>query len=220
MITAVLFDWRGILVHDPPHEWWVTTALARCGRDAPSGAVAELCDALRAAAELPEVLEGERTCDCSAELHRTWSFDFFERAGLDEELASTLYDLDLDPLAHDFYPDVAPTFDALHRAGLTIAVVSDIHFDLRPEFRAAELDEYVDAYVLSFEHGMQKPDARVFERALALLGVEDASEALMVGDRASHDGGAVACGITTLLLPGVASADEPVGLVHVLKLIA
>ena len=219
MITAVLFDWRGILVHDPPHEWWVATALERCGRQSVPSEVAALCRGLRAAGDLPEVRAGEATCDCSAEAHRAWSFDFFRRAGLDEQLASSLYDLDLDPIAHDFYPDVAPTFDALHRAGLSIAVVSDIHLDLRPEFRAAELDEFVDSYVLSYEHGVQKPDPRVFEIALNALGV-DATEALMVGDRASHDGGAVACGITTLLLPGVPTADDPVGLAQVLRLVS
>jgi HAD superfamily hydrolase (TIGR01509 family) len=219
MITAVLFDWRGILVHDPPHEWWVATALERCGRHALPTDVAALCDALRVVGDSPEVRAGEATCDCSPEAHRAWSFDFFERAGLDDELASALYDLDLDPVAHDFYPDVAPTFDALHRAGLSIAVVSDIHFDLRPEFRAGGLDEFVDAYVLSYEHGMQKPDPRVFEFTLNLLGV-DAADALMVGDRASHDGGAVACGIATLLLPAVATSDDPVGLAQVLKLVA
>jgi HAD superfamily hydrolase (TIGR01509 family) len=218
MITAVLLDWRCTLVHDPPHEWWVSTALTRCGREAPSGEVANRCSALRAAAELPEVREGELTCDCSADAHRAWSFDMFERAGLDDELASALYELDLDPLAHEFYPDVAPTLTALHQEGLSIAVVSDIHFDLRPEFRAAELDEFVDAYVLSYEHGVQKPDSRVFAIALEKLHA-DASETLMVGDRASRDGGAAACGITTLLLPAVASADDPVGLVQVLKLV-
>ncbi len=41
----------------------------------------------------------------------------------------------------------------------------------------------------------------------------------MVGDRASHDGGAVAAGITTLLLTPVASADTPVGLSRVLALV-
>jgi HAD superfamily hydrolase (TIGR01509 family) len=218
MITAVLFDWRGILVHDPPHEWWLATELARCGREASTDDVAAVCTGLRAAEQLPEVRAGEATCDCSAAEHRAWSFDFFQRAGLDDQLASALYDLDLDPIAHNFYPDVAPTLEALHRAGLSVAVVSDIHFDLRPEFRAADLDEFVDEYVLSYEHGVQKPDPRVFDLTLNALGVV-AAEALMVGDRASHDGGAVACGITTLLLPGVASADDPVGLAQVLRLI-
>jgi HAD superfamily hydrolase (TIGR01509 family) len=214
---AILFDWRGTLVHDPPHEWWVATALTRAGR-APTGErVAALCDALRQAASLPEVAAGEVGCDCSKAAHRAWSMMFFERAGLDEELAETLYALDLDPVAHPFYPDAAPALRALHERGCRVALVSDIHVDLRPEFAAAGLDRYVDAFVLSYEHGVQKPDRAVFEIALRELKAV-AEEALMVGDRASHDGAAAAAGITTLLLAPVASADTPVGLNRVLAL--
>jgi FMN phosphatase YigB (HAD superfamily) len=82
------------------------------------------------------------------------------------------------------------------RAGL----VSDIHFDLRPVFAEAGLDRYVSSYVLSFEHGVQKPDAQIFRIALDALAAVPA-EALMVGDRSGHDGGAVAVGIPTLLVP-------------------
>lgn len=89
---------------------------------------------------------------------------------------------------------------ALHSAGIGVAVVSDIPFDLRPEFSAAELDQYVDAFVLSFEQGFQKPDARMFQLALNHLDVTP-SEALMVGDRASRDGGAASVGITTVIFP-------------------
>ena len=62
-----------------------------------------------------------------------------------------------------------------------IAVVSDIHYDIRDHFRRHDLDRYVDAYVLSFEHGCQKPDAEMFTLALDALGVT-ADRALMVGD--------------------------------------
>jgi hypothetical protein len=41
-----------------------------------------------------------------------------------------------------------------------------------------------DAWVLSFEHGIQKPDARMFTLALAALEVRS-QVALMLGDRAS-----------------------------------
>jgi HAD superfamily hydrolase (TIGR01509 family) len=217
-LRAVLFDWRGTLVHDPPHEWWVATALTRAGRAPDGETVAALCDALRRAALLPEVAAGEIGCDCSKAAHREWSMMFFERAGLDDELAENLYALDLDPVAHPFYPDTAPALRALHEQGCRVAVVSDIHVDLRPEFAAAGLDRYVDAYVLSYEQGMQKPDRAIFEIALRELEVGP-EDALMVGDRASHDGGAVAAGITTLLLAPVASADTPVGLARVLAVV-
>jgi HAD superfamily hydrolase (TIGR01509 family) len=54
--------------------------------------------------------------------------------------------------------------------------------------------------VISFEHGFQKPDPRMFTTALDACGVAP-NKALMVGDRVSHDGGAAAVGIDTLILP-------------------
>ena len=51
----------------------------------------------------------------------------------------------------------------------------------------------VDAFVLSYEHGLQKPDRRIFEIALKTLECEG-DQALMVGDNPRTDGGAIACG--------------------------
>ena len=218
-LEAVLFDWRGTLVHDPPHEWWVRTALLRAGRAADDAIVAKVSDDLRRAAELPEVLAGEVGCDCSADAHRAWSFMFFARAGLDDEVSSALYDLDLEAGSHPFYPDAADVLRVLHERGVRIALVSDIHIDLRPEFAAAGVEQYFDAFVLSFEHGVQKPGRRIFEIALEALDV-DAGDALMVGDRASHDGGAIKAGIATWLLPEGAEADQPRGLDRLLPLFA
>ena len=212
---AVLFDWRGTLVHDPPDEWWVRNALLRAGRAADNARVIELCDALAEAADLPEVVAGQVDCDCSAALHREWSLMFYKRAGLDAELALALYDLDLDPRSHPFYPDAGPALEALHSRGCRVAIVSDVHFDLRPEFAAKGFDRFVDAFVLSFEHGFQKPNRHIFEIALVTLGVA-ASDTLMVGDRPSRDGGATAAGIATWLLPEGGSADRPRGLGHLL----
>jgi HAD superfamily hydrolase (TIGR01509 family) len=129
-----------------------------------------------------------------------------------------LYELDARATSHPFYPDAGPVVRALHARGVRIALVSDIHNNLRPKFEAAGIAECFDAFVLSFEHGVQKPDRAIFEIALRALDV-DASDALMVGDRASHDGGAVRVGITTLLMPPAASADRPVGLDRVLAVV-
>ena len=214
---AVLLDWRGTLVDDPPDEWWVRAALQRVGRDAGPHQVAAWCAALRGAAEQPEIVAGEASCDCSFEQHREWSLAWFALAGLDDELALALYALDLEAASHPFFPDVAFVLRALHERGCRIAVVSNIHFDLRPEFAAAGLAEYVDAFVLSFELGMQKPDPRLFERALDALAV-DATEALMVGDQPGLDGGAIRAGLATWLLPGGARADRPRGLDRLLTL--
>jgi HAD superfamily hydrolase (TIGR01493 family) len=209
-MQAVLFDWRGTLVHDPPIEWWVSQVVADPVQ------VEDVCRRLTAVLAEPDVLAGQAGCDCSRAAHDEWFALVCARAGLDRDLTAALDALDLDPANHPFYPDVAPVLRTLHDGGVRIAVVSDIHVDLRPEFATAGLAQYIDAFVLSFEHGVQKPDRAIFELALRAVGVE-ACDALMVGDRASHDGGAIGSGIPTLLLPPVASADEPVGLHRVLR---
>jgi FMN phosphatase YigB (HAD superfamily) len=95
---------------------------------------------------------------------------------------------------------VRHTLEALCARGVRVAVVSDIHFDLRPVFDAAGLGNLVDVFTLSCEQGVQKPNPLVFRRTLEALGAR-ADDALMVGDRSRPDGAAVESGITTLLLP-------------------
>ena len=197
---AVLFDWRGTLVHDPGHTWWITRALERLGRPAPTAQVTALVDAVRRAEQLPDHREADRWLDTSAGRHREATLRLYADSGLDPELAEALYLLDFDPASHPVYPDVPEVLRTVHARGAKIVVVSDIHFDLRAEFSAQGMAALVDGFVLSFEHGVQKPDPRMFELALDVAGV-GAADALMVGDRASHDGGAAATGITTLILP-------------------
>ena len=102
---------------------------------------------------------------------------------------------------------MADTFTALRARGIRIAVVSDIHVDLRPAFDAAGLGGLVDVFTLSFEQGIQKPDPLMFTRTLDALGVGP-DDALMVGDRSRPDGAAVESGIPTLLLPPLRSVDD------------
>ena len=199
-MEAVLFDWRGTLVVDPPTEWWVERALSRLERDVSAAEIERLTRKLDDAYIDPEIQLGLLREDCDAQFHRDVNLRWFEIAGLDEELSVQLYELDFDPECHPFYPDVLEVLTTLHSAGISLAVVSDIHFDLRPEFSAAGFDEYIDAFVLSFEQGFQKPDARMFQLGLDHLGVAP-SQALMVGDRSSRDGGAASVGIPTLILP-------------------
>ena len=66
-----------------------------------------------------------------------------------------------------FAEDVVPALMALHEAGVRLAVLRDIHIDLRPVFDAAVLAGRIDAFVLSFEQGLQKPDPRLFASALS-----------------------------------------------------
>jgi HAD superfamily hydrolase (TIGR01509 family) len=197
---AILFDWRRTLVHDPDLTWWVTEGLASVGVAADSGSIASIEERVVAAFERPEYLQLERSLDTSADLHRQGMLTVFEWAGLDEALANALYELDFDPASHPLYPDVAEALSAIHAMGIKAALVSNIHFDLRPELAEQGILDLLDAVVLSFEHGIQKPDPRMFELALDALGVTP-SEAVMVGDTPRSDGGAAAIGVTTIILP-------------------
>jgi HAD superfamily hydrolase (TIGR01509 family) len=198
-LNGVLFDWRGTLVRDPDDAWWVRSALTRLEGGASDTAVAEVVDSLRGASRSQIVIEAQKTADCSAEQHRAATMLWYSEANLDAALAETLYALDLDPIAHPYYEDVPEALRRIKEKGLGVAIVSDIHFDLRPEFSLEGLEGLVDQFILSFEHGVQKPDPRIFTLALDLLGLR-ASDAIMVGDRPDRDGAAVQVGIPTVLL--------------------
>jgi HAD superfamily hydrolase (TIGR01509 family) len=84
-------------------------------------------------------------------------------------------------------------------------------------FRAAGLEGLIESFVLSYEIGAIKPSREMFLRACADLGVEPA-RALMVGDNALPDGGALGAGIPTYLLP-LAPPGGPRGLDAVIRLV-
>jgi HAD superfamily hydrolase (TIGR01549 family) len=145
---------------------------------------------------------------------------WFRAAGLDDELALAVWRRDGEADASSPFADARDVLRVLHQHGLVTAVVSDIHYDIRDHFRRHDLDPLVSAYVLSYEHGCQKPDAEIFRLALDALALAP-REVLMVGDRASHDGGAVDLGIATYILPGPFPAGDASarGLDAVLRLV-
>lgn len=220
---AVLFDFRGTLFNIQDDPTWLRCAAARIGRDLDEGEVARLCrhldDTLAARPDLSAALEH---CDTSIEVHRDALLAWFAAAELDDELAHAIWSHDHeDPAANYPFPDTEPVLRALHEHQILVAVVSDIHYDIRAHFVRHGLADYVDAYVLSFEHGIQKPDPEVYTRSLAELGVP-ADRALMVGDRASHDGAAAVVGIAAYIFGGPfpAGLTGPRGLDAVLRLCA
>lgn len=206
MTRAVLLDWRGTLAVTLDDRQRVQEALRRLGRDVAPPAVAAVVAALDAADPGERRRDAPGVDSCAAR-HRATYLAVFAEAGLDLALAEAVYAVESDPLLDVFADDVAELLRGLRDRGLRVAVVSDVHVDVRPAFATAALDRLVDAFVLSYEQGVQKPDPEVFRRALAALEVEP-QEALMVGDRSGPDGAAVELGIRTLLLPPLRSPRE------------
>ncbi|GAA4433679.1 HAD family hydrolase [Actinokineospora soli] len=199
-MDAVVFDWRGTLVTTLDEVAWVREALRRIGRDDSAEAVWQRISVFEDLLDAPGV-------DSSRANHHAAYYRVFAQAGLDRELADALYEVESDPAHNPFAVDAADTLRAVAARGCRIAVMSDIHFDLRPVFAHEGLADVVDVYALSYELGVQKPSPEIYRHALAALGTAPA-RTLMVGDRSGPDGGAVEVGMPVLLVPPLRSVDD------------
>ncbi|MPY57027.1 HAD family hydrolase [Streptomyces spongiae] len=229
-IKAVLFDFSGTLFRIESTESWLRAVLAEAELDLPEPDVVRAAEALEQAGALAggaypqEPPTGElgdlwAVRDQSAEHHRAAYTGLSRRVPLpDPALHDALYDRHMAPVAWSPYPDAAEVLAALRERGPAVGVVSNIGWDLRPVFRHHGLDPHVGAYVLSYEHGVQKPDPRLFAIACEALGVAP-EDTLMVGDHPAADGGAAALGCAVHFVDHLPTAQRPDGLRPVLDLV-
>jgi putative hydrolase of the HAD superfamily len=99
----------------------------------------------------------------------------------------------------ELYPDALPTIAALRERGARLALVSNCSHSTRAIVDRLGFEELFDTVVLSFELGVRKPDAEIYEAALSGVGA-DASDALFVDDQTAYCDGARALGIDTRLI--------------------
>ncbi|MEU7598307.1 HAD-IA family hydrolase [Streptomyces sp. NPDC039022] len=221
-IKGVLFDFSGTLLRIESPESWLRAVLHETGTDVAEEEVARLAAELSRAGALPggsspdhmpsELAALWEVRDRSADRHRELYTGLARQVPLpDDALYDALYERHMTPAAWEPYPDAAEVLSELRRRGIRTGVVSNIGWDLRPVLRAHGLDRFVDSYVLSYEHGIQKPDPRLFEIACEELGLPP-TEVLMVGDDRTADGGATALGCTYLPVDHVPPPERPNGL--------
>jgi HAD superfamily hydrolase (TIGR01509 family) len=209
-LDAVLFDFHGTLAMTVDPIAWVTAAAADCGVSLDRGKATVLADRIATAGGLPGVAKPSRIPPHLAE---AWANrDLYEQSHREAfiGLAATV-PCDIPGLAEAIYarcetapgwqpyPDALPTMSALYAAGIKLAVVSNIGFDIRPLLEVWGFLGLCDAIVLSYEVGCVKPDQKIFLRACAQLGVEP-ERTLMVGDTPA-DAGAAAIGCAALIVP-------------------
>ncbi|NGO06231.1 HAD-IA family hydrolase [Streptomyces sp. HC44] len=229
-MAAVLFDFSGTLFRIESTESWLRAVLAEAEVSLPEPELIRTARDLETAGALPggaspagripdEVAAVWDIRDMSAELHRAAYTGLSRQVPLpDPALHDALYDRQMTPAAWRPYADAAEVLGALRERGVAVGVVSNIGWDLRPVFRDHGLDRYVGAYVLSYEHGIQKPDPRLFATACDALGVAP-QDALMVGDNRRADGGAAALGCGVHFVDHLPVAQRPDGLRPVLGLL-
>jgi HAD superfamily hydrolase (TIGR01509 family) len=208
-VEAVLFDFHGTLAQIESAVAHVQAAAQRCGVTLDRGRATVLADRLTTAGLCggplprrvpPHLAEVWAERDLYQHAHRAAYTGLAETVDSGVEgLAEALYERVLLPQSWHPYADTASTLRALNAAGVPVAVVSNVGFDIRPFFAAWGLDDLVKGWALSYEVGRCKPDPGIFLRACGTLGV-DPERALMVGDTPA-DAGAVRAGCATLLLP-------------------
>jgi putative hydrolase of the HAD superfamily len=111
------------------------------------------------------------------------------------ELFETLFEHYAGRDAWRCHDDTLPVLGRLRRRGYALAIVSNFDGRLLPLVHDLGIGPLVDATVCSARVGAAKPDPRIFEHTLALVGAPPA-EALHVGDDPELDvAGALAAGL-------------------------
>lgn len=180
-IQTLFLDAGGVLVH--PNWGRVSEALTAAG-------VPVSADRLAAAEpHAMRVLDEATIVGATDDQKRGWMYFnlILEQVGL---ARSDQSDRALDALRayhaeHNLWehvePDVVPVLAALRGRGLRLVVVSNANGRLRHLFDRLDLAGWFDALLDSHEWGVEKPDPRLFELALAASGAE-ASTTAHVGD--------------------------------------
>jgi FMN phosphatase YigB (HAD superfamily) len=219
-IRGIVFDFHHTLVHGGDAAAWLQTAWDDLGRGGNPRAGLGPQAYEKAVAFLDRLWEHARdvdpdnTRDLDSGRHREVFDRTVERAtGIGAELSDALYRSM--HLQWDTYDDTLPVLTALRDVGVRVALLSNVGYDLGAILERTKIAPLLDGTVMSFSHGVVKPDVVIFQRALDVLGLP-ASEVLMVGDAWRDDAAAAALGIRTLVLP---RTDSPVhGLELVLRL--
>ncbi|HEV2783253.1 MAG TPA: HAD family hydrolase [Actinophytocola sp.] len=211
-IRGVLFDFSGTLFHlEPSAEWFDGYALDR----------ARMIDVLTSPASsgyLPEDLRDawERR-DLDPDIHHTVYLTALRAAapGVPGEVLESIYRRV--PAAESWlpYPDTGAALSRLRDAGVPVAVISNIPWDIRGVFDRNGMADLVDEYVLSYAEGVMKPDPKIFLTACERIGVEP-KHAMMIGDNEEADGGARRIGCRFAAVKRVPPAQRPDALVRTL----
>jgi HAD superfamily hydrolase (TIGR01549 family) len=200
VLRTVFLDAGGVLMFPNWHR--ISDALARQG-------ISVTADALsHAEPHARRRLDDGKTIVTTTDASRGWLFFdlILEQAGIPRspQTAAALTEMHGYHQAHNLWelvPDeVEPALGALRDRGLTLVVVSNANGTLREHMERLGLGRLVHIVLDSCIEGVEKPDPRLFEIALARAGAEREST-VHIGDFYQVDVvGARAAGIRPVLL--------------------
>jgi HAD superfamily hydrolase (TIGR01493 family) len=188
----------------------------RLGRDVDDATARRIWREIQDKARTAEEIAKGR--DLSERAHREcWTALYSAADVVAVGLGAVLYEREISAEAWHPFPDTLAVVNALATAGIPMVMVSDTGWGIRPVLGRHGLLRYFAGLVLSYEYGVAKPAPRLFTAACEILGVPP-KDALMVGDNALTDGGAIESGVRVYLLPPVRD-QGPRGLDAVLRLV-
>ncbi|NIH86827.1 HAD-IA family hydrolase [Amycolatopsis granulosa] len=221
-IQAVMFDFSGTLFRLEQDPSWLSDLTGSDGAPLDVEAQTELMRRMTAPTGQVVELSGEYQYawdnrDLDPVLHRKVYLEVLRKSGVaNAGQAEALYRRLNDPAEWTPYPDTEAALKDTSAKGVKVGVLSNIAFDIRPAFAMRGYSEFVDEFVLSFEHGVIKPQPEIFQLLADRLGVAP-EHTLMVGDSAEADGGAKALGCAFALVDPLPTAERPDGLLTALR---
>ncbi|MBX5489891.1 MAG: HAD-IA family hydrolase [Chloroflexi bacterium] len=204
-IRAVFFDVGGTLVYPhPSFPGVIARVLAQHGFPVPEEQIAALEPIVLAEMATLHAAGGGFTRS-EAESRQFWHglyCRFLDHLGIPAggDLPRHLYDEFIKYETYRLYPDTLPALEALRARGVALGIISNWESWLEPLLLHLEIHGFFAATAISGHHGVEKPDPRIFELAVASLGVPPA-EAAHVGDSVRHDvEGARRAGLVPVLI--------------------
>jgi HAD superfamily hydrolase (TIGR01509 family) len=208
MIRGVMFDYSGTLFRFEPGPGWPSVTVDEAARER---LTTVLTHPTMSGDHLPpDLRDAWARRDLDPDVHRTVYLAMLATSGVEltEEESDLVYTSITDAEAWHPYPDTVSVLTDLRAAGIPVAVVSNIAWDIRDVFRRHGVADLVDEFVLSYVEGVVKPDPKIFRIACQRLGVAP-EEARMVGDSAEADGGATGVGADFVLVEPIATERRP-----------
>jgi putative hydrolase of the HAD superfamily len=200
VLETVFLDAGGVLVF--PNWTRISGGLAR------HGVIVEAAALARAEAPAKRQLDAGRTIEATNDASRGWIYFnlILERAGVrtgpaTEAALAELHAYHNESNLWELMPaDVVPALARLRTRGLHLTVVSNANGKLRTLFDRLALTGCVDVLLDSHDEGVEKPDPRFFDIALARSGARRETT-IHVGDLYHVDVvGARAAGLRGVLL--------------------
>jgi HAD superfamily hydrolase (TIGR01493 family) len=200
-VRGVLFDFSGTLFHLEPEPGPGTDLITTMASPA------FLADDVPA-----EIAEDWHRRDLDSGVHRAVHLRLLQDAGVADP--DPVYELMRAGTSWRRYPDTIEALTRIRSYGLPIAVISNIAWDIAEALRLGGAHDLVDAIVLSYVEGVQKPDPRIFELACERIGIKP-TDALMIGDSPA-DAAATSVGAEFELVANVATSERPDALITAL----